>query len=75
VVEDLIVKLERDNPHLENIRIFDTRLGRRVNHITIETKDPACREILIRVAATRMTLEVADPQVGMTTRYLLAPEY
>ena len=70
VNENLIMQREDGNPYLENVRIFDTRLRHLVDNTSVETKDPGRREILRSVIANRSTLEIADPQSGITTRYL-----
>jgi PAS domain S-box-containing protein len=67
---ELILKVEKENPYLAGVRVFDTILHEQVNGTTLEVTDPALRSLLSGVLANRSTLEVSEPGTGVTTRYL-----
>jgi PAS domain S-box-containing protein len=68
--KELIMQVERDNPYLQGVRVFDSTLRLRENDTSVEIDDPALRQILSGVLANRTTIEFADPQSGTITRYL-----
>ncbi|MDI9633388.1 MAG: ATP-binding protein [Methanolinea sp.] len=67
---DIVMEVEKSNPYLVGVRIFDTTLREKVGGNTVEVTDPELRERLESVRSTRRTLEVSDPRSGNTTRYL-----
>lgn len=67
---DLIMEVEKANPYLSGIRIFDTTLRERVNDTSVEVSDPALMETLRQVLATRSSMDVTGGKPGRLTRYL-----
>jgi PAS domain S-box-containing protein len=68
--QDLIRQVEQSNPYLDGVRVFDTTLRERKNDTSVEIDDPALKSLLTGVLSNRTTLEIADPESGITTRYL-----
>lgn len=68
--EDLIRSVEQENPYLLQARVFDSTLRERVDDVSVDIPDAGLKDLLARVYANRSTIEVNNPQPGITTRYL-----
>ncbi|MCQ8893526.1 MAG: ATP-binding protein [Methanolinea sp.] len=67
---DLIMEVEKANPYLTGVRVFDTTLRERSNDTSVEVSDPALKGILQQVLATRSSMDVTGKDRGTLTRYL-----
>jgi len=67
---DLVLEIERDNPYLSGVRVFDTTLRERSNDTSVEVDDPALKDILRQVLANRSSMDIGSERSGTRTRYL-----
>lgn len=68
--EDLVMDVERSNPYLAGVRVFDSTLRQRNNDTSVDIEDPALKSLLAAILANRTTVEMTGPDDGLTTRYL-----
>ncbi len=68
--KDLVLEIEKDNPYLSAIRVFDTTLRERSNDTSVEVNDPALKDILRQVLANRRSMDIDNEGSGTLTRYL-----
>jgi len=69
---DLILEVEKDNPYLSSVRVFDTTLRERSNDTSVQVNDPALEDILRQVLANRRSTDINNERSGTMTRYLLS---
>jgi PAS domain S-box-containing protein len=67
---DLIMEVERANPYLSGVRVFDTTLRERIGDTSVEVSDPALKETLKQVLAARNSMDVGNGKPGTLVRYL-----
>jgi PAS domain S-box-containing protein len=67
---DLIMEVEKANPYLSGVRIFDTTLRERIDDTSVEVTDPVLKETLGHILATRSSMDAAGGKPGILTRYL-----
>ncbi|NYT20475.1 MAG: PAS domain S-box protein [Methanomicrobiales archaeon] len=68
--EELIGQVEQANPYLVKARVFETTLRERINDTSVDIDDPALKTLLAEVLASRTSRTIANPESGITTRYL-----
>ncbi|MDD1715482.1 MAG: PAS domain S-box protein [Methanolinea sp.] len=68
--EQIANEVTSQNPHVENVRIFDVTLRQRINDTSVEIEDEGLRQTLAAVLLERRTLEQTDPVSKNTRRYI-----
>jgi len=68
--QDLIREVEKNNPYLSGVRVFDTTLQERRDDTPVEVKDPALKDLLRQVLENRSSRDVRTGDQGTLVRYL-----